>query len=236
MVKRATFFFPTRNRVHSLEQTLNSIDRFCSPYSNVLVGNCSSGKDLQETSDLIKKYNFAKEVVYNPDPGMGVVFTELFNKIETEFGICFGDDNLMLKDVAHLFKHFDDDSRISLVALPMVDNTAMAPSQEDWPTDQFGCVLWMTPTGRCANHVMVRVSSFEKSANLYGPDWHVDNYFHNNTTCSQRIWPDDGAYIYHTRYDDDTRINSVIAGDVFRFPVGHPGRCGSLIDKAKDRK
>ena len=232
--KDVTIFFPTRNRISLLERTLDSIEKYHSDIK-VFVGNCSTKKYIDKVSETISRYNFAKEFIYYPDPGMGDVFTELFDKIETKLAICYADDVFLLRKIDNLINFFEND-KIQLVALPMIDNIMNAPSiKVAWSVDEHGCVLWDTPTGRCANHVMVRKSFFENHKNFFGPGSNIDNYFHNNSTQEQRIYPNDGAYLYHIRYDDDTRINSVISGDTFRFPLGHPLRKNSNLIKAIDR-
>jgi len=233
--KDATIFFPTRNRPLVLDKTLNSIGSFV-PGCKVFVGNCSSKDNIKETSDVVSRYNFAEEIVFYPDPGMGDVFTILFDKIETKFAICYADDVFFLTEIGDLLNLFDNED-INVVALPMMDNTSNAPSiAKPWPTDNFGCVLWQGPNGRCANHWIVRVSAFKDHGSFFGPGHNIDNYFYNNSSQNQRIYPENGAYLYHMRYDDDTRINSVISGDRFRFPIGHPLRKGSTLMKAIERE
>lgn len=241
MSKDVTFFFPTRNRPDLLERTLDALDMHC-PDCTVLVGNCSSKKNMDIVSEIIGRYKFAKEFQYDPDPGMGDVFTDLFDRIETKYAVCYADDVFLMRNIQNLVDCFEDED-IMVVALPMIDDTSNAPSRTtNWPKDEFGCVVWlMANNGRWANHVMVRMDYFKDHGIFFGytktnEPYNIDCYFHMASFLNQRIYPNDGAYLYHVRYDDDTRINSVISGDRFRYPVGHYLRVGSTINKASDRE
>lgn len=218
---KATIFFSTRNRPALLRKTLSNIEAGTSDCA-VLIGNACSTKYLKETSEIINSHPNAQEIVYNPDPGLSLVYSDLYNHINTELAIVWADDMLFLQDPQSLFHHFQC-SQTQLVALPMIDDISQAPltTGKGWPKDKHGCALWNTPTGRCAHHAITRVDFFKKFKNICGsgkPHDVIDNFCHRHTTESQRVWPE-GAYLLHERIDDETRRNTMFSSDNFRFPA-----------------
>jgi hypothetical protein len=235
---KATIFFATRNRPNMVYRTLENISRYC-PNHTVLVGNSSSKKFEEETTKIITLFKSiidVEEILYLPDPGCANVYSDLFRRIKTELAIVWADDMFFTREHENLIQLFDN-PEINLVGLPMIDDISSAPSiKASWPKDKFGCALWDTPTGRCAHHSIVRSSYFQKYDAVYTVDKYIDNFFHENTTTQMRYWPSDGAYILHTRFDDETRFNMLIDEKTFRFPSGHPGRGGENVGSREERE
>ena len=216
-----TIFLSTRNRPKLIEKTLENIKAIC-PQHTVLIGNASSDGYFTEVSDIINSYDNAIEVPYKPDPGLSIVYSDLYKKINTELALVWADDMEFLREFDTLLPYFDD-SNVHLAALPMIDDISEAPitTGGGWPIDEHGCALWQTGSGRCAHHAITRVSHFKQFGDVCGsgdPRDVIDNFCHRHSSKEQRVWPTDGAYILHTRIDDATRLNTVLAGDIFRFP------------------
>ena len=210
-----TIFLSTRNRHKLIKKTLDNIQQKC-PNFKVLVGNACSEDYIDEVSRIINSYDNTTEVKYNPDPGLSVVYSDLYNKIDTEFAIVWADDMEFLRGCESLISHFDNPN-IHLLALPMIDDvnnaTKSYPDGKSWPKDEHGCAVWDTNSGRCSHHSITRVSWFKKFGNVCGdgnPNDVIDNFCHRHTSHEQRIWPNDGSYILHTRIDDETRLNIVL--------------------------
>jgi hypothetical protein len=219
-MKEITIFLSTRNRLKLIKKTLDNIQQIC-PHHKVLVGNASSNTYFKEVSGIINSYSNTIEINYNPDPGLSVVYSELYKKIDTELALVWADDMKFLKNFDHLLNHFEEPN-IHLVALPMIDDISAAPltTSTGWPKDEYGCALWNTSTGRCSHHSITRVNYFKKFGDVCGtgdPNDVIDNFCHRHTTSSQRIWPQ-GPYVLHTRLDDSTRLNTVLGSGRFRFP------------------
>lgn len=216
---KATIFFPTRNRPNMVKRLLDNIVEFC-PNHVTLIGNCSSKDRIKETSDVVECYKDKiniQEIVFNPDPGCAKSYSDLFFSVKTELAIVWADDMLFLKNHEYLFDNFMNFS-IQLIGLPMIDDVSASPlTRTEWPKDKHGCALWETTTGRCAHHSIVRTSYFQKYSTVYTSSEYIDNFFHNHTLPMMRIWPDDGAYILHTRIDDDTRYGMKIEEGIFRY-------------------
>ena len=219
-MKEITIFLSTRNRPGLIKKTLENIQKIC-PQHKVLVGNASSNKYFEEVSKIINSYKNTMEIPYSPDPGLSIVYSDLYKKIDTEIALVWADDMEFLKEFDSLLPYFDN-PEIHLIALPMIDDISDAPitTGGGWPKDEHGCALWMTSTGRCAHHAISRVSYFTQFGDVCGsgnPNDVIDNFCHKHTVPAQRIWPD-GPYILHTRIDDETRLNTVFSEDNFRFP------------------
>jgi hypothetical protein len=239
--EEVTIFFPTRNRPEMVLRTLENIIEYC-PEFKVLIANCSSKNKLRDTKEIIDFYNSKldiKEVIYDPDPGVEEVYSDLFlNYIKTEFALLWADDVLFLKKPHFILNHFLN-FNINLIGLPMVDEVSFSKTvSATWPIDHYGCVLWNTPSGRCANHTILRVSYFQKFDKLYNYNAveYIDGFVHNHTTKDMRVWPNDGAYIWHSRVDDETRFNMIIADGNFRFPIGHKSRGGEQAETLEQRE
>jgi hypothetical protein len=223
MSERITFFLSTRDRPHILFNSLESIKKF-SPESTILVGNASSKEFFEETSKVIKNYENAVEIPFAIDPGACIVYNKLHELIKTEFSIVWTDDVFLLKEVSDLLHFFDSDPNLLLVALPMIDDISEIESLESgtWKKDEHGCAMWVTSSGRCAHHSITRTEYFQKIGNVCGFGNNsdiIDNFFHNNTSETNRYWPNDGAYILHTRLNDNTRWNMVLnsSDNIYRF-------------------
>ncbi len=217
--KDITFFLSTRNRADLLYSSLESIQNKCAN-STVLVGNASSGEQLKKTSQVIASFKNAKEILFNPDPGICIVYNKLHEMITTPFGVVWCDDLQLIESIDSLLVNFDNEN-ILLVALPMIDDVSHIPGDLGWPTDKNGCALWNTPTGRCAHISITRTRHFQALGTVCGNGLHdeiIDNYFHKNTTKYQRIWPTDKAYVYHKRRDDETRWEMLFnrEGEIYR--------------------
>tara|TARA_R110000744_G_scaffold142854_1_gene254629 strand:+ start:5530 stop:6228 length:699 start_codon:yes stop_codon:yes gene_type:complete len=220
-MKQVTIFLSTRNRPRLIKKTLDNIRQIC-PQHKVLVGNASSPRYFKEVSDIINSYNNTIQVSYSPDPGLSIVYTELYKKIDTELAVVWADDMEFLREFDSLLPRFDNPN-IHLVALPMIDDISSAPitTGNGWPKDKYGCALWATSTGRCAHHAISRVSHFIQFGDVCGagdPNDVIDNFCHYHTSPPQRFWPP-GPYILHTRIDDETRLNTVLGEGRFRFPT-----------------
>jgi len=170
---------------------------------------------------------------------LSIVYSDLYKQIKTDYAIVWADDMLITKNTDTLLRHFSDPN-IHLVALPMIDDISDAPSiTAHWPTDKFGCAMWNTPTGRCAHHSITRVEHFKKFGEVCGngaPNDVIDNFCHRHTTPAQRVWPDDGDYVLHTRVDDSTRINTIFAKDKFRIPLKKRAAMGSNYISSDERE
>lgn len=205
--KDVTFFLSTKNRPTILDHSLKSIIQH-SPGSKIIVGNASTGDMFHETSNIISLHENVKSVNFSKDPGTSLVYNQLHDMILTEFCVVWCDDVVLMRPITRLLDHFEDPN-ILLVALPMIDNPEPGSlAAGGWPTDGRGCVLWQTPSGRCAHISITRVKHFQKIGNVCGTGNAsdvIDNFFHRNTNGSQRIWPNDEAYVLHNRVDDETR-------------------------------
>jgi GT2 family glycosyltransferase len=230
-----TIFLPTRNRLESLKKTLDGINKFV-PTSHVIIGNCSSSKYLKEVGDLIKLYNNAKEIIYNPDPGASISYNNLFmDNVEDDLAIWLADDVEFIREIDNLVSLFDDE-KINLVGLPMIDDlTSDSNLGEGWPKDKFDCAIWINSFGcRVAHHAIIRTNFFKKHG-VADRDYPIDNFCDIRIGKKDRIWPEDGAYLYHKRVFDETRINSIYFEDRFVLPKEHIYRKDLNIDKASDR-
>ncbi len=234
MSERVTLYFATRNRPSMLRECLENVAEYC-PKSKVLVANCSSENKMQESSAVIQKFPNVVEHQYCPDPGMVDSYNNLYDKIETEFSLVWADDMFFFRGVDELVRRFDDPN-VVLIGLPMIDDLLYAPSQDAWPIDQFGCALWIRNGHRCAHNSIVRMSYFAKFEKVFTPDYMIDNFMHDKTAPDQRVWPTDGPYVKHLRVDDETRLNSLLTSDRFRYPVGHRGRGGSTVKTVAERE
>ncbi|MBK22650.1 MAG: hypothetical protein CME70_01485 [Halobacteriovorax sp.] len=206
--KDITFFLSTKNRPVILDSSLKSIMQY-SPGSSIIVGNASTGAMYHETSDIISLYKNTLAVNFSKDPGVSLVYNQLHDMILTKFCVVWCDDAVLMSPITTLLDHFEDPN-ILLVALPMIDNAEphALPGNRPWPTDERGCALWQTPSGRCAHYSITRTKHFQKIGNVCGTGNAtdvIDNFFHRNTNSSQRIWPNDKAYVLHNRVDDETR-------------------------------
>jgi hypothetical protein len=208
-MKNVTFYLCTKNRINQLIKSLESV-RIYSPNSKIIAANASTGEKFEETSKIINSYENVTEVQFPIDPGMAPTYNQVYKMIDTEFAALWTDDVILLRPIDQLI-HFFDNPNILLVALPMIDDlSSVTPADSrPWPTDQFGCALWETGSGRCAHYSITRTAAF-RTHNVCGNgelNDVTDNFFHRNTRPEQRVWPDDGAYLYHKRYSDETRIN-----------------------------
>jgi hypothetical protein len=237
---RITLYFATRNRPHFVERTLQNLSLFLDD-ADILIANCSSAGKVEETSKIIDSYKSilnVREFLYEVDPGVALAYNDLFQKVQTSLSVIWSDDMLFLREIDNLIEFFRDDD-VRLVALPMIDDISGAKSiQAGWPKDRYGCAVWDTPSGRCSNHTIVRQSHFAEYDNIWPQDEMIDQFFHNHTKFEQRIWPDDGPYVVHTRIDDETRLNMILDSSInrFRFPVGHPSRAGQSVTTLEQRE
>lgn len=234
-----TIYFATRNRPIMVLRVLENILKFC-PDFKVLIANCSSTGKFKETSDIIRGYSKkldVREVIFNPDPGVQEVYSQLaLDHVDTEFALLWADDVSFLRCPYSLLSYFDDFNVVQ-VALPMIDDIHLTKTVSGaWPKDEFGCALWNTSTGRCAHHSILRMSYFQKFDKLYSLEDNGDPWIHKNTHSQMRIWPNDGPYILHTRIDDETRQNMISEGNRFRFELGHKSRNGYNIASLKERE
>ena len=123
---KATIFLSTRNRTSLLRKCLQNITEQTS-HCQVLIGNASSSTHFPETSEIINSFPNCKEVSYKPDPGLSIVYSELYKLIQTPLGIVWADDMTFLKDPYPLFRHFNS-TNTHLIALPMIDDISRAPA------------------------------------------------------------------------------------------------------------
>jgi hypothetical protein len=218
MQEDVTFYFCTKNRNNQLVLCLDSIKKFA-PNSKIILGNASTGEKFLETSEIAKRYPNLIEIKYPEDPGMCPVYNEIYKMVDTQFAALWSDDLILLRPIDNLVAYFEDIS-IMLVALPMIDDLSdFDPSDSGWEVDEFGCALWNTGAGRCAHFSITRTTRF-RDYNVCGSGEMsevTDNFFHNNTFINQRVWPNDGAYVFHKRYTDETRINTQLVAGKFRL-------------------
>ena len=102
---KATIFLSTRNRTSLLRKCLQNITEQTS-HCQVLIGNASSSTHFPETSEIINSFPNCKEVSYKPDPGLSIVYSELYKLIQTPLGIVWADDMTFLKDPYPLFRRW----------------------------------------------------------------------------------------------------------------------------------
>lgn len=223
MSQKVTFFLSTKNRPEILFKSLESISKF-SPESPILVGNASTADFFEETSKVIKKFSKAFEIKFPEDPGVCIVYNKLYEMIRTEFAIVWADDIFLLREITPCLEHFRNNPEIYLVALPMIDDISLiaALDSSEWAKDEYGCVMWSTSSGRCAHYSITKTDYFQKLGNVCGlgnPRDIIDNFFHSNTSEKNRYWPNDGAYVLHTRFNDNTRWNMMFNSEknIYRF-------------------
>lgn len=212
-----TFFIGTKNRSSLLFESLRSLEIY-SPEAQIIVGNSSSDDEFLATSEVIKCFKNASEVVFSPDPGFALVYSKLFDRVRTKFAAWWTDDAFLLRPISEYLAAFDSET-VKLVALPMLD--VINFDSQTWPVDSRGCVLWETPTGRCAHYAVVRVEHFKNLGNVCGDGSSMsdvcDNFFHKNSECSERFWPSSGPALLHSRYADSTRAKSMLALGNYRY-------------------
>lgn len=234
-------FFPTRNRDEYLEKTLEMITIFC-PGALIFVANCSSPDKILETSNVIKSFENTKEIIMSPDPGLSVAYNKLFiESIYTPYCIWLADDTLFLKSVYNLLNYLECNKNINLVGLPMIDNIDDLPNEDlPWSKDEFGCALWLDKNKtRVAHYGILRTAYFKKIGKVViiaDENRFIDRFCNENTSFSQKYWPKDGAYLYHKRLLDDTRVNSIVGGSKFRFPSQYRNKFGKVLTTAKERE
>lgn len=225
MQEDVTFYFCTKNRNNQLVSCLDSIKNF-SPNSKILLANASTGEKFAETTEISRRYSNLVEVKYPEDPGMCPVYNEIYKMVETQFAALWSDDLILLRPIESLISCFED-SAVMLVALPMIDDLSdFDPADKGWKVDEFGCALWSTESGRCAHFSITRTTSF-RSYDVCGSGVMsevTDNFFHSHTTREQRVWPNDGAYVLHKRYTDETRINTQLVPGKFRHNESEKSR------------